>query len=135
MKKNLPYPQFQKIKNSFQKQTSHDQQINQEHDVSHNKISNKQSNSGKYKETKTSNTSYVFITPNKPLQYIDKRCQKTIAPYTHSENSKYTLVPQRPNQMTTRSINTASFIPDLQIMYSSQLHTKAIATQNVLIAN
>jgi len=61
MKKNSPYPQFHK--NSFQKQTSHEQQVNQEHDVSHNKISNKQTNTGKYKEAKTSDTSYVFTTP------------------------------------------------------------------------
>jgi len=29
-----------------------------------------------------------------------------------------------------QSINTASSIPDLQIMHHSQLHTKAIATEN-----
>jgi len=124
MKKRSLHPHSHK--KSSQKQQSHKPQVNQEHDF----FPSKKSTSGQYKETKTSDTSYVFVTPNIPLQYIDKKRQKTITPYTHSEISKHISAPQRPRQMTTRSMSTTSSIPDLQITYSSQPHTTEIDTQN-----
>jgi len=124
MKKRSLHPHSRK--KSSQKQQSHNPQVNQEHDF----FSSKKSTSGQYKEAKTSDTSYVFATPNIPLQYIYKKRQKTITPYTHSEISKHISAPQQPCQMTTRSMSTTSSIPDLQITYSSQLHTTEIDTQN-----
>jgi len=124
MKKRSLHPHSHK--KSSQKQQSHKPQVNQEHDF----FPSKKSTSGQYKETKTSDTSYVFVTPNIPLQYIDKKRQKTITPNTYSEISKHISAPQRPHPMTTQSMSTTSFIPELQIIYSSQLHTTANDTEN-----